>query len=453
MVERRWEVKIGSTVTVTDGDYGQLQQLLVDPGQERVVGLLVRPHGWLPYHPVVVPENVIADASENEVRLNISREEVEALPDSELVVDGRRYEVGDELLLIRAGQRVFCRDESAGWVSLILLDPGGRVKGFVLHTSHLLGRNLIVPIAWVQDVHGNHVYLSIEKTDLQSLPDYGLDNALATEVEHILWSDEILRNTDYNEIRVSVEDGIVRSQGHVSTLRNKRRAEEAAASVVGVLGLENDLVLDQDLTTGVAQALANDEHTRFERITVGAQNGFITLHGHVGTAAIREAAGAIAASIPRVRGVINTIQAPNVVIDSQEYLVWQPLVGSEVCATDVQLGHVERVILNPRNRRVTAFVARGYFPDPEDKDGYRSPDEEPQQERSIVIPLDAARYVTDSSVLLEISGVEAARYRAFDPADFLVPPADWQPPYPYRWEQVLFDGERLEELRNKYGST
>jgi hypothetical protein len=212
-----------------------------------------------------------------------------------------------------------------------------------------------------------------------------------------------------------------------------------------VLGVENDLVLDQDLANGVAQALGNAEYTRFERISVGAQNGFITLNGRVDCADIRDAAEAIAASIPRVRGVINTIQAPNAVIDFQEYLVWQPLVGSEVCATDVQLGHVERVILNPRNRRVTAFVARGYFPDPEDKDGYRSPDEEPQQERSIVIPLDAARYVTDSSVLLEISGVEAARYRAFDPADFLVPPADWHPPYPYRWEQVLFDGKRVEE--------
>jgi osmotically-inducible protein OsmY/sporulation protein YlmC with PRC-barrel domain len=450
MVEPRWEVKIGSPVTVTDGDYGRLQQLLVDPGQERVVGLLVRPHGWLPYHPVVVPENAIAEASEDEVRLNINREQLEALPeylsDSELIVDGRNYRVDHELLLIRAGQQVFCRDESPGWVSLILLDPAGRVKGFVLHTGHLLGRNLIVPIAWVQEVRGNHVYLSVEKSDLQGLPDYGLDDALAAEVEAALWSDEILRNTDYNEIGVSVEDGIVKLRGHVISMRNKTRAEEAACSVPGVLGLENDLVLDQDLANGVAQALGNDEHTRFARISIGAQNGFITLNGRVDRADLREAAESIAAGVPQVRGVINTIQAPNVVTDPKEHQVWQPLIGKEVCTRDMQLGHVERVIIDPRNRRVTAFVVRGNFPDPWAQDDYRLPGEDAQQECSVVIPIDAVRYATDSSVLLDVSGAEAALYRTFEPADFTSPSMGWISPYPYHWKQVLFDGERLEEL-------
>ncbi len=450
MVEPRWEVKIGSPVAATDGDYGRLQQLLVDPGQERVVGLLVRPHGWLPYHPVIVPENVIADASESEVRLNISREQVEALleylPDSELVMNGRNYEVEDELLFIRSGQRVLCQDEAVGWVALLLLEPGGRVKGFVLHTGPLLGRNLIVPITWVRKVDRGHVYLSVQKHDLEGLPDYGLDDALAAEVKAALWSDEILRNTDYNKILVSVEDGLVRLQGHMGTWRNKTRAEEIAYSVVGLLGVENDLVLDQDLANGVAQALGNDEHTRFVQISVGAQNGFITLNGRVDRADIREAAAAIAARVPQVRGVINTIQAPSVAIDPKEHLVWQPFIGKEVSATDMQLGQVQRVIINQRNRRVTAFVVRGNFPDPGAKDDYGSPGEKAQLERSVVIPIDAVRYATDSSVLLEVGGAEAASYRSFEPADFVSPPAGWQPPYPYRWEQVLFDGERLEKL-------
>ena len=485
MVEPRWEVKIGSPVTATDGDYGRLQQLLVDPQEERVVGLLVRPHGWLPYHPVVVPEKVITDASENEVRLNISREQVEALPeylpDAELVIDGRNYEVHDKWspvsgepveagraanseagemisnpftrpephhlgLLVRAGQRVFCREESAGWVALLLLESGGRVTGFVLHTGPMIGRNLIVPLTWIHQVDGNRVYLSVGKKDLQGLRDYGLDDALTVEVKHALWSDEILRNTDYQEIGVSVEDGIVKLRGHVISMMNKTRTERAASSVAGVLGLENDLVLDQDLANGVAQALGHDEHTRFAGISVGAQNGFITLNGHVHSADIRESAEAIAASVPQVRGVINCLQAPNVVIDPKEHQVWQPLIGKEVSAADMQLGHVERVIIDPRNRRVTAFVARGSFPEPGDKDGYRSPGEDVPQERSVIIPIDAVRYATDSSVLLKVSGAEAALYRAFAPADFVYPPAGWQPPYPYHWEQVLFDEERLEEL-------
>jgi hypothetical protein len=213
MAEDRWEVRIGSPVTTTDGKYGHLQQLLVDPQEAQVVGLLVRPPGLLPYHPVVVPESAIAGASEDEVRLNIRREEVQVLPEYQpeavLVLDGQIYEVADELsgperehqgLLIQAGQQVFCQDELVGWVSLILLEPGGRVRGFVLHTGHLFGRNLIVPATGIQEVRRNHVYLSMEKADLESLPDYGLDDALAAEVEKALWSDEILCNTDYSEI-------------------------------------------------------------------------------------------------------------------------------------------------------------------------------------------------------------------------------------------------------------
>jgi len=485
MVEPRWEVKIGSPVTATDGDYGRLQQLLVDPGQERVVGLLVRPHGWLPYHPVVVPENVIADASENEVRLNINREQVEALPeylpDAVLVMDGRNYEVHDKWspiggkqvevgsaanleaggmisnpftrpephhlgLLVRAGQRVFCREEPAGWVALLLLEPDGRVTGFVLHTGPLIGRNLIVPITWVHQVDGNRVYLSVGKKDLRGLHDYGLDDALMVDVKNALWSDEILRNTDDKEIGISVEDGVVRLRGHVVTQRNKRKAEDAARSVPGVLDVENCLIVDDDLVLQVAQTLGKNELTRSERIAVGAQNGFITLNGEVGSAAIRDAAEAIAASVPQVRGVVNYLHAPNIIIDYKDEPIWQPYIGQEVSAADMQLGQVEKVVIDPRNRRVTAFVARGYFPDPQDKDGYRLPSDEPQEERRIVIPMHVVGSVTDGSVLLEVSGAEAALCRSFELADFIDPPAEWQPPYPYRWEQVLFDGERLEEL-------
>ena len=487
MVEPRWEVKIGSIVTTTDGDYGHLKQLLLDPHQERIVGLFVQPRGLLPYHPIVVPENVIADASESEVRLKISREEMDALPkywsNSPLVVEGEEYETDDTLfairgkqktevgrapsstepgmmenqladseskhfgLRLRAGQLVFCRHEYVGRTSLILLDPNRRVKGFVLHAGHLplIARDLIVPATWIEEVDHENVHLSVEKRDLDNLPEYYSDEVLGAAVDNALWSDRILRNTDYQQIGITVEAGVIWLRGHVSTRINKRNAEEAARSVAGVLGVENDLIADEELVLAVAQALGKEERTRSERIAVGVRNGFITLNGQVGSAAIRDAAEAIAASIPPVRGVINYLHAPNVVIDYQDVPTWQPFIGHEISALDMQLGRVEKVIINPRNRLVTAFVACGYFPDPADEDGYRLPSDEPQDERSVVIPMDAVSSVTDGSVLVGIKGADAALYRSFEPADFISPPMSWQPPYPYRWEQVLFDKGRLEE--------
>lgn len=494
MIEARWELKIGSTVTTIDGDYGHLNHLLLDPHQERIVGLVVRPQGWLPYHPVLVPENLIEDASENEVRLKISRSELEALPkyrpNSHLVLDSEAYEADDELfavlgkqgpkvgrapnsrepgmietqmtgdesrrfgLRLRAGQQVFCRDEHAGWASLILLDPGGRVKGFVLHTGHLplFGRELIVPVPWIQEVDHENIHLSVEKQELDRLPEYYSDEALGTAVDSALWSDRILRNTDYKQIAIAVQAGIVWLRGHVVTTTNKRNAEQAARSVPGVLGVENDLVVDDDLVFEVAQALGKHDLTRTKWIAVGARNGFITLNGEVSSASIRDAAEAIAASIPQVRGVVNYLHAPNVVIDYKEIPLWQPFIGHDISAVDMQLGRVEKVIIDPHNRRVAAFVARGYFPDPEDKDDYRLPSDEPRMERSVVIPMEAVNRVIDGYVLLGISGAEAARYRSLEPDGFLLPPTGWQPPYPYRWEQVLWDGQRLEEPRTKNGS-
>jgi osmotically-inducible protein OsmY/sporulation protein YlmC with PRC-barrel domain len=487
MVDPRWELKIGSMVTTTDGEYGRLQQLLVNPHWERIIALLIQPYRLIPPPIVVVPEELIADASVNEVRLEISRELVDELPrfwpESELTVEDQIYGADDEVIAVSgkggvevkqapnskepnviesllfgpesehlglqvcASQQVFCRDGYAGHVSMILSDAKGRIKGFVLHTGHLhlIGRELIVPAKWLQEVDRGSVHLSVYKSDLESLPIYSPDAKLSEKVDDALWSDEILRNTDYEEIGVSVQDGIAILRGHVLSAMNKKRVENAARSVVGVLGVENDLVVDQDLVIDVAQALGTDESTRFERISVGAEYGIITLNGRVSSAAIRDAAEAIAASIPQVRGVINYLQAPNLVSDPKKQQFWLPPIGHEVSAADMLLGQVEKVIINPRNRCVTTFVVHGYLPDLRTRNDYRPANENRRQERRVMIPVEAVFYATHDSLLLMESGVETALHHDFDPAEFISPPADWQPPYPYLWEEVLFEKERTAE--------
>src|SRR5262245_22995733 len=100
MVEPRWEVKIGSRVMATDGEYGRLDALVLDPRRDRVVALLVRRHGLLSSWIVVVPEAVVASATENEVQLKMSLEQMQTLPeyqpDSALVADDTEYELDDK---------------------------------------------------------------------------------------------------------------------------------------------------------------------------------------------------------------------------------------------------------------------------------------------------------------------------------------------------------------------
>ncbi len=310
-----------------------------------------------------------------------------------------------------------------------------------MHAGHLPGRNLIVPAAWVQEVDKENVHLSIEKAALQDLPDYDPDYVLEAEVDQALWPDEMLRETDYKAIAETVENGIVVLRGHVISSANHSRVVDAARSVPGVLDVENHLVVDDDLVISVAQAIGSDLRMRGERVSVGAQNGVIILNGEVASAVLREAAEEIAATVPQVRGVVNYLRTPHGVVNLEEQQVLQPPIGREVHATDISLGQVEQVVIDPHNRRVTAFIAHGYYPDLQQANRQALPDENPLQERSIVISIHEVRYETDNSVFLHISSIEAAQDRDYDPADFVSPPEDWLPPYPYQWKDVLFEME------------
>jgi len=280
--------------------------------------------------------------------------------------------------------------------------------------------------------------LSVEKRAMENLAEYSPDLTLAVEVDKAMWADEILRDTDYNEIDVTVESGIVFLQGHVTSSVNLHRAEKAIRSVAGVLGIQNHLVVDDDLVSDVAQALCNDKRTHLEGVYVGAQKGVVTLNGRVASATVRDAAEEVAASVPQVRGVVNYLNAPHVIVNLDEQRVMEPPIGRGIFATDIFLGSVEQVIINPHNRRVTAFVASGNFPNLQHTNHELS-DEEPQPVHRVVIPICVVGFETNSSVSLAISGSEAAQFPEFNPIDFVSPPQNWQPPYPYHLEHVLFE--------------
>lgn len=402
MVEQRWEVELGSPVLATDGEYGRLQQVILDPRQERVVALAVRKNGLVNSHTVVVPQAAVAAATDGEVHLNISREQAAQLP---AYRSGTRR---DPLALgFRAGWQVCCRDEHAGQVSLALLDSGGRVSGFVMHIGHLPGRDVIVPVDWVNKVDQHNVYLSVDRSALKDQPDYYPDEAIASEVNDALWADDIVRETDYHDLDVSVNDGLVTLNGHTQTPGIKARAEQATHSARGALGVENRLVADDDLVIDVAQTLAHNARTRGQMISVYARNGVISLNGEVSSAEVRTAAEECAASVPRVRAIVNYLCAPGVEVDAEDQRVLQPSRGCAVYASDMPIGHVEHVIIYPRNRRVTAIVVHGELPDLRYDQPYQLPVNLPQQERRVVIPISAMHVVT-TSVSLNITSIEAA---------------------------------------------
>lgn len=481
MDERRLELQIGSAVFATDGNCGHIQQLVIDPYQEKIVGLAVKPD-LLSKHLVMVPIEQVENAAEGEVWLKLDCHQVQSLPayteDAPLPLGDQLYlvekdesvtrsSVGVEILRasssekpgmvenqiaqagrihpalnLHAGQQVFCSGQHVGCFQLLLLAPSGKINNFVMRTIGRHHHDFIVPVDWVQEVDQENVRLSVEKEALERLDEYVTDLELADKIDAAIWGEKAIKNalwvTYSSEFDAAVHDGMVTLRGHVPASTDRLQVENAVKSIPGVLGIVNRLVADYDLTIAVAQALSHDERTHLAMISVDTRKGIVSLSGHVESASNQLAAEEIAASVPYVRGVVNDIQAPGVSIDPAEDRFLQPPIGGDVYATDNLLGTVEKVIINPHNRRVMAILVHGNFPDPNSLDPSGLPHEETFQRRRVILPSRLIRYEKSAAVFLDVDGIDAAGYEDYDAAQYEAPDADWQPPYPYRREDILF---------------
>lgn len=255
---------------------------------------------------------------------------------------------------------------------------------------------------------------AMTQTQAASRPDIDIQ----ADVEAALWNESRVRVLDWGNIRVDVRDGEVFLHGHLASGSLFPLVTDIAASVPGVRAVNNWIVPDMDLQREVAQALASDPRTRPHLIRVGAEHGWIHLSGQVPTPEARAAAEEVAAGVPEVRGVLNLPALPGAVpVPNRPRL--QPEIGATVSASDGSVGTVRRVVIDPRNRLVSHAVVMG---------GPMSGE--------MVVPVEAIEVVNPGDVLVKDSRRDLASRPAFRDEDFPPPPPDWQPPYPYRPEDV-----------------
>jgi hypothetical protein len=75
----RWEFKIGVPVGVQDGPLGYLTQVILNPSDDWVSALVVL-RGVLPPWDYVIPVEAIEEASDNIIRVNLTRPEIDLEP-------------------------------------------------------------------------------------------------------------------------------------------------------------------------------------------------------------------------------------------------------------------------------------------------------------------------------------------------------------------------------------
>ncbi len=247
------------------------------------------------------------------------------------------------------------------------------------------------------------------------------DDLLTAQIRQAFAANHLVRD-DIAQMGVTANGAVVTLTGHVVGAINKKRAGAAASAVPGVAMVVNQLVVDDELMSTVAQALGDDQETENEQIQVSVQHGVVYLGGTVRWTPVRKAAAQVAARISQVRGIINLIHAPGIVIDSDEEAFVQPLIGSEIYAIDRRLGRVQQVLINPLNRRVGAVVIN--------------------TDTTTLISIGRIRCARSGALFLNAKSGEATSGALFNPLNFTPPPANWQPPYPYRSADVLFDRHR-----------
>lgn len=266
--------------------------------------------------------------------------------------------------------------------------------------------------------------------DKDAHPSQKMDARIEQSLHEAFQRDGVIRSTESPDFDAQVEDGTVYLSGHVTDEGGQNRILKAVEATSGVQKVENNLVLDDQLTHQISVMLGELPQSEDCVFRTGVTHGVVVLSGQVPSMDLWQAAQRTAASHPQVRGVSNYLHAPGVSQPSQERRFVQPLSGAILKFQDGVSGTVKQVVINPDDRRVSNAVLQGEFPAITQA-----------KESLIVVATDLFSYLTRETGALMIESTESGKYALFDPAQFTSPPEDWVPPYPYCREDILFRQE------------
>ncbi len=136
-----------------------------------------------------------------------------------------------------------------------------------------------------------------------------------------------LEKKQFQAVKVTLENGIATLSGTVDLYIDKADAEKRVAKVKGVAGVRNmiavggPVVADSELQKKLGEKLAYDRvgyGNTFNAITLGVNNGAVTLGGHARTYVDRDSAVALVSTYPGVKDVTDEIEVDPVSIMDDE---------------------------------------------------------------------------------------------------------------------------------------
>jgi osmotically-inducible protein OsmY len=408
----RLELRLGAPVVRHGQHFGFVHGIVLAGEGPYWEALLVR-RGPVRRSLGYVPRSAVRDATDTEVTVD---RPPAALPQTS---NGHRVE-GRVPVWTTERRRL-------GRVVMLHAVESGRLTHIVVERRPL-GPRLMIPAAALVAVGRKGLSVHLAAEAVAALPPYYPDSDLTAAVQEVIESSMVVAGFDDRYLRVSVSDGVAGLTGHISSRLRSELLEAAVGGIPGVLGVANHLVCDDVLEIDVARALGADPRTRGRLFDPEVDHGVVTLNGRAPDAAAAEAATAVTAALPSVRGIVNRIVAPGFPPDD----VWvePPVLGEQVVAEDREIGPIEQLVIDPRRRRFTGMVVSARVPADETEDA-------PLVERAVFIAAEQIQITTETTAFIAGRALDAARGPLA--GERTIPSAeDWQPPFPYRRRDVVW---------------
>jgi len=209
------KIPLNAQVECTDGVYGRLEFVLINPVSDQVTYLVVKADSS-PNTEYIVPVDFVTETIDDTVRLSCSKAELEKMkpfikttvieqsvparnagggyygmgtfyylpydiPDVTVQTFVEHQQIPPGELAVNRGTRVEATDGYVGKVDEFVVNPeNGNITHFVMRTGHLWGKkDVIIPISAMGETRDDTVFVKLDKDQIESLPTFPV---------HRLWS-------------------------------------------------------------------------------------------------------------------------------------------------------------------------------------------------------------------------------------------------------------------------
>jgi osmotically-inducible protein OsmY len=282
--------RFGAPVHTDDGELGSLEYVAAAAASQTVTAIGVK-FGFFG-RKCLVPIAQVAEATPDEVRLRLTRAEVELSKEQPggPVLDG--------------GTVVTLNGKRLG--KLVQLTSHHETHTLRHLVVDRLAGEVLVPARLISKIEPRQMDLSTPGLAAAQLTPYRPDEELHEEIRLAIEEMPRLR-VDLPGMDIRVLDGVVWLRGHCASDLSRRLTWERVQGIRGIDELHNELISDQGLAAAVSTALAHDPRTARELIGVYPRLGHVFLRGRVHTQAARTAAGEIARTVPNVIDLHNDL--------------------------------------------------------------------------------------------------------------------------------------------------